>query len=73
MVPRQQFINKIRELGYTHKDETKRVQIWRKQGATHFLTVKKGSTLEEGYVTIALRQAGLGEEAIKQFIACAKS
>lgn len=73
MVPRQQFINKIRELGYTHKDETRRVQIWRRKGETHFLTVKKGVALEEAYVAIALRQAGLGEQEIKEFIACAKT
>ena len=73
MIPRQPYINKIRGLGYTHRGETKRVHIYRKKGATHFILVAKNKLLEEEFVVSSLRQAGLAEEQIKSFITSARS
>ena len=73
MVRREQFINKIRELGYKFKLQRKRVYIWRRVGGTHFIPVPKADLLEDPYVTSALKQAGLTDEQIKVFIASTKS
>jgi len=71
MVPRQQFINKLRELDYTFKDQTKRGYIWRKKGGQHFIYVTKADLIEDEVVASALRQAGLKEDEIQSFLGCA--
>lgn len=73
MIPRQQFINKLRELGYTHKGQTKRVTMWRKQGGVHFAFVPRKNMLSEELVTSTLRQCGESEEQIEAFVRAAKS
>ena len=72
MVPRENFINKIRSLGYTFKSQQKRTYLWRKTGGTHYISVPMADKLEEEFVTSALRQAGLQDSEIRAFIASAK-
>ena len=69
MILRDTFINKIRELEYTLKSETKRVHIWRKKGGTHNITVHKTDRLEDDFVKSALSQAGMEDPDIKTFLA----
>ncbi len=68
MVRREHFVNKLRALDYTFKDERKRVRIWRKRGGTHYISVPKCDLLEETYVHSTLRQAGCQEAEIQAFI-----
>jgi len=69
MIRRDTFVNKIRDLGYTLKGETKRVHIWRKKGGTHYMPVHKvDKKLEDEFVKSALSQAGMKKDDIKTFI-----
>ncbi len=70
MVPRQTFINKIHELGYTYKDQLKRTQLFRKRGGTHCIFVPIKDLLSEEFVISTLRQAGESEDDIQSFVAC---
>ena len=72
MVPRESFINKIRELNYTYKSTQKRTYIWRKKGGTHFISVPMAELLEDEFVFTALKQAGESDASIRAFIASAK-
>jgi hypothetical protein len=73
MVRRQQFINKIRELGYRYKSQQKRTYLYRKAGGTHFISVPMADQLEDEFVLSALRQAGESEKAIQSFLSCCKN
>jgi hypothetical protein len=70
MVPTTTFVNKITALGYTLNDETKRVRIFRKKGSDppHYIPVRKCDKLEDDFVKSALRQAGLTQADIEQFV-----
>jgi hypothetical protein len=72
MVRRESFINKIREIGYSYKNQQLRTQLWRKRGSTHRMFVPLTDKLEDDYVTGALRQAGVSDADIKSFLAVAK-
>lgn len=69
MVLRNTFINKIRDLNYTLKGETRRVHIFRKKGGTHYITVHKCDKLEEDFVRSSLGQAGMSRADVDTFIA----
>jgi hypothetical protein len=69
VIKRQNFINKLRELGYTYADQSKKMQTWRKVGGTHHVAIRrKEDPLSEDYVRQVLRQCGETEDAIDQFI-----
>lgn len=70
-MPRDHFINKIRELGYRHRRDAWRVQIWRHPKTFHELHVRNKDHLEEAWVRGALKQAGCNPDQINSFIACA--
>jgi hypothetical protein len=53
VIPRQQFINKIRSLDYTYKSQQKRTDLWCKKGGTHFISVPQNAMLEEEFVVSA--------------------
>ena len=72
MVRRETFINKIRELNYSYKDQQKRTYLYRKTGGTHYISVPMADLLEDEYVTSTLRQARCTEEDIKAFLASTK-
>lgn len=66
MPSREHFQNKLRELGYRHCGETENCHKWRK--GTHFVFLKKGSSVSEGWAQSTLRQCGCDEKAIADFI-----
>lgn len=66
MVRRESFINKIRELGYSYKDQRPRITLWRK--GMHFISVPRRDLLTDSFVTSALLQAGLKDEEIRTFL-----
>ena len=73
MVPRDQFVNKIRALHYTYKQQLKRTFQYRKVGGTHYIYVPMADLLEEEFVTSALQQAGCTLEEIRAFLSSAKN
>lgn len=73
MVRKSTFINKIRELGYSHRSQQARTHMYRKDGGTHCIFVREKQLLSEDFVKGALGQAGLSDEEIKSFLAAAKS
>ena len=68
MILRTTLVNKIRQLGYTLNQETKRVHIFRLKGGTHFITLKKTDKLEDEFVRSTLFQAGVNQADINAFV-----
>ena len=68
MIRTETFVNKIRAIGYTYKDQQKRTRMWKKQGGTHRLFVPMCDLLEEEFVRSSLLQCGETKESIEQFI-----
>ncbi len=73
MVPRERFINKLRELKYSFKSQTDKTAEWKKNGSTHRVYIRrKEDPLSEEYVRSTLRQCGCKDADISRFIAAAK-
>ena len=72
MVRRDQFINKIRALDYSYKNQQKRTYLYRRKNSTSYISVPMADLLEDEFVTHSLRQAGCTEDAVKAFIAACK-
>jgi hypothetical protein len=72
MVPRQSFINKLRELGYYYKSKQKRTELWRKTGGTHRMFIPLNNMLLDETVASLLAQAGCGSDEIQKFLVAAK-
>ncbi len=70
-IPRQHFVNKLRRLGYSFSDRTKRVELYKKPG--HFVSVPTHRNLAEPTVRSILRQCGCGEAEIQSFIDSART
>ncbi len=71
MIPKQQFINKLRKIGYTYKTTLKRVDLYRR--GTHFIPVRRNDNLSEEFCVSSLRQALCTEEEIRDFIKDARA
>lgn len=72
MTRRQTFISKIRELGYEYKTTQKRTYLYRRHGTTDYISVPMADLLVDEFVNHALRQAGLTETEVREFLAAAK-
>lgn len=70
---RDTFINKIRELNYHYKSEQLRTHLYRRAGTTDVMFVPKKNHLNEDWVKGALRDAGLQDKEIREFLAQAKT
>ena len=68
MISRQQFIKKLREMGYAHKVDRKKVSMWRRTGGTHIVPLPHTKFLSETSVTSILRQCGSLESEIEEFL-----
>ena len=73
MVRREQFVNKIRDLGYSYKTQQKRTYLYRRTNSTNYISVPMADLLEDEFVAHALRQAGCSDESIRLFLAACKS
>ena len=73
MIDRSRFLRKIRSLGYTHKRDAKRHQLYKKVGGTHYITLPKSGKIEVEHATNALKQAGCSIEDITTFLESARS
>jgi hypothetical protein len=63
---RDHFINKLRELGYSYRGETKRTQKWKR--GTHRVNLPRNSVLAEDWCRMTLRQCGVDDVEIESFI-----
>jgi hypothetical protein len=71
VIPKQHFVNKLREIGYTYKTTLKRVDLYRR--GTHFIPVRRSDNLSEEFCAASLRQALCAAQEIRDFIAAAKA
>ena len=71
VIPKQQFVNKLRDLGYSYNAQLKRVDLWRR--GTHFISVRRSDLLSEEFCTSALRQAMCSDQEIREFIGSVKA
>jgi len=73
MIPRQRFVNKLRSLGYSFKDRTKRVELYRKDGTTEIVAIPTHKLILEETARQILRQCGCNQPEIEAFISAAES
>jgi hypothetical protein len=73
MIPRNAFINKIRELGYVFKEQQRRTFLWRKKNSHRYIAIPKADLLDEEFVTTYLAREGLSSEEIQRFIGEARA
>ena len=73
MISKRHFVNKLKELGYSFKEQLHYQERYRLKGGTHIIHVPRRNTLEETYVRSTLKQAGQTKEQIEQFIREAKA
>ena len=71
MIPREKFINKLRELGYTFKRDCDRTYLWRR--GVHRVFVPKKSTVSEEWARQTLRQCGVSDAEIDKFVRAANA
>ncbi len=68
MISKRRFVNKLKELGYTFKEQLHYQERYRLKGGTHIIHIPRRDELDEAYVASALKQAGQKKEQIDQFI-----
>ncbi len=73
MIDKHAFVNKLRELNYTFKSQRKRVDIWRKKGGTHMVSLPRCDKLAEDWVKSTLKQCGESDAEILAYMASVKS
>lgn len=74
MIQREQVINRLREANYSFSRQADRVEIWRQRGTGQRVNVARRDLLDEKYVQIVLKQAGLSDQEIRAFLAaCIKA
>jgi hypothetical protein len=70
VIPRQHFVNKLRRLGYTFHDRTKRVEVYKK--GVEYVSIPTHRKIAELTVRHTLRQCGCSEQEILNFLKCAE-
>ena len=73
MIPKQHFVNKLRELDFKFNRPGDRVELWRQKGTGKLITVPRRDLIPEAHVRHSLRQCGRGQSEIDAFIAAAKT
>ena len=72
MVPNDALINRIRALDFSFKKGTERVHIYKKNGSTLRVAIRRNQFHDDLYAAIILKQAGMAESDVKAFIASVK-
>lgn len=65
---RDRIIAKLRELGYSFKQDAWRVQVFRHSVTLHSIQVRKRDDIDDDWVRSVLRQAGCSKDEIETFI-----
>ncbi len=68
MISTKRFVNKLREIGYSYKDRTKRMEVYRKDGGTHIVMVPRKTQVTELWAINTLKQCGCTDDEITDFI-----
>ena len=69
MVPDTALTNAIRGQRYRFKRQTDRVRVYKKQGDTSTVHVRKNATHSEEYARSILQSAGMPDGEIRKFLA----
>ena len=72
MTGRQQFLAKLRELGYAYKRTHRNNQFYRKKGGNHrdpLILVPRKGTIDAQFAKQCLEEAGCSSEEIESFLA----
>ena len=72
MIPNDALINALRSLGFVFKKQHPRVMLYKKQGETLRVEVRRRDNHDEQYARIVLRQAGMTKDNIDRFVAESK-
>ena len=75
MIFKRYFVAKIRDLGYTHCEQCKKVDIWRKKGSgqTHRVAIPRKERLSEITVRSILKQCKCDDREIESFLKDARA
>lgn len=71
LVAKEAVVNKLRELGFTHKRQAPRVDFWKMRGDTRRVTVPRQSQLSIETATLILHHAGCSPKEISEFLRAA--
>jgi len=69
MIPHDALINALRELKFQYKGQTDRVLLYKKQGGTQRIAIRRVGLHDEKAARTILKQAGMQSEKIEKFIA----
>ena len=72
-VPRDRLLNKLRELGFRHRRDAKRVALWGSSGSRKRVSVPRNPLIPDEAVKSILGQAGCDREEIESFLRQAKA
>jgi hypothetical protein len=71
-ISRDQFVNKLKSLGFRFSDQLPRIEQYRRPSPLAFANVPRSDYISEEHVRSTLRQAGETSENIESFIASAR-
>jgi hypothetical protein len=71
-VRRDQFVNKLRELGFRFKSQHDRIDWWRRPSDGKEVPVRRRDLLPVAAVVSQLRQVGVREDEIRGFVEAAR-
>jgi hypothetical protein len=69
MISHEALRNGIRSQRFTYKNQTDRVELWKQQGSTQRVELRRRDFHDDAYARAVLRQAGMADEEIEKFIA----
>lgn len=72
MIPKDALINVLRSLNFEFKRQADRVEIYKQRGTTRRIEIRRRDMHDEQAAKIILKQAGMDDNAIRQFIESAK-
>lgn len=67
MVPNDALTKILRAKKFRYKDQTDRMTVWKKQGSTDRVLVRRNQSHDVEYARILLRQAGCTQEEVENF------
>lgn len=68
MVSNEALVNGLRSLGYSYKDRSDRMEMYKQRGSVRRVMVRRHRNHTEQYAAEVLRQAGMPPEDIEAFL-----
>jgi hypothetical protein len=69
MISHEALHNGIRSQRFGYKNQTDRVELWKQQGSTKRVEIRRRDFHGDDYARAVLRQTGMADEEIEKFIA----